>query len=229
MTGNALKLIAVAAMLIDHAGVVLVERGLGRGSWSGLDFLLRTIGRTAFPIFCFLLVEGFLHTRDVRKYEARMLAFAIISEVPFDLAVFGKWFYPEYQNVYFTLFLGLCVLDGFRKASGRPARQALAILAGCMAALAVRCDYDIIGIFMILAFYMYHDNKRLRFLLAGGLAFLESLGYFGAALSAFIPIHMYNGRRGEKNLKYFFYCFYPAHLLLLYLIGLMIQEYLYAR
>lgn len=229
MTGNALKFIAIVTMLIDHAGVVLVERGLGQESWSGLDFLLRTIGRVAFPIFCFLLVEGFLHTRDVRKYEARMLVFAIISEVPFDLAVFGKWFYPEYQNVYFTLFLGLCVLDGCRKAAGRPMRQAVVILAGCAAALAVRCDYDIIGIFMILVFYMYHNNKQLRLLLAGGLAFLESLGYFGAALLAFIPIHMYNGRRGEKNLKYFFYYFYPAHLILLYLIGLMMQGYLYAR
>lgn len=238
ITGNALKLIAIVTMFIDHTGVALVENGIYKfqnptlmqqilaategARWSMVDILLRTVGRLAFPIFCFLLVEGFLHTRDVKKYGARLLAFAFISEVPFDLAVFGKWFYPQYQNVYFTLFLGLCVLEGYRRAGGRPVRQALAVLAGCLAAVVIRCDYDVVGIIMILFFYIYHDNRFLKALFGGGLAVAESLSCFGAAVLAFIPIHLYNGRRGERNLKYFFYCFYPAHLLFLYLLRLII-------
>ena len=238
ITGNTLKLLAIVTMFIDHSGVALVENGILKfqdsslmqqilatpegARWSTVDTLLRTAGRLAFPIFCFLLVEGFIHTRDVKKYGARLLVFAFISEVPFDLAIFGRWFYPEYQNVYFTLFLGLCVLEGYDRAAGRPLRQALAVLTGCLAAVVIRCDYNVIGILMILFFYIYHDNKLLKALFGGGLAFIESLGCFGAAVLAFIPIHLYNGQRGERNLKYFFYCFYPAHLLLLYILGLII-------
>lgn len=238
ITGNTLKLIAIVTMFIDHTGVALVENGILKFQdtglmqqilatpegvrWSMVDTLLRTVGRLAFPIFCFLLVEGFLHTRDVKKYGARLLAFAFISEVPFDLAIFGRWFYPQYQNVYFTLFLGLCVLEGYRRTAGRPIKQALAVVAGCLAAVVIRCDYDVIGILMILFFYIYHDNRLLKALFGGGLAVIESLACFGAAVLAFIPIHLYNGRRGERNLKYFFYCFYPAHLLLLYILRLII-------
>ncbi|MBQ2453108.1 MAG: hypothetical protein II497_01520, partial [Lachnospiraceae bacterium] len=97
MTGTALKLIAVVSMLIDHTGDVLFPGQL----W------LRYIGRLAFPIYCFLIVEGFIHTRNVMKYMARLLVFGIVSEIPFDLAFFGEISYPGYQNVFWTLLLGL--------------------------------------------------------------------------------------------------------------------------
>ena len=74
---------------------------------------MRMIGRVAFPIFCFLLIQGFLHTHDVKKYAARLFAFALISELPFDLAFKGKIDF-SYQNVFFTLFIGLMTMIAFR-------------------------------------------------------------------------------------------------------------------
>lgn len=229
ITGNTLKMVAIVTMLLDHAGVILVAGGIlgdnviQEGSpWPMVYVVLRTIGRLAFPIFCFLLTEGFLHTRDVKKYGIRLLAFAFISEIPFDLAIFDQWFQPGYQNVYFTLFLGLCVLHFYRKAAGNPVKQSLAALAGMAAASLIRSDYDAIGIGMILIFYVFRENKKLQTLFGGMLAVVSSLSLSGAAALAFIPIRMYNGKRGEKDLKHFFYWFYPVHLLLLYLLRLSI-------
>ncbi|WP_077612982.1 TraX family protein [Clostridium sp. Marseille-P2415] len=238
ITGNTLKMIAIISMLIDHTGVAIIENGILKYQnnslafailstpegkmWSMADLVLRTMGRLAFPIFCFLLVEGFCHTKDVKKYGARLLVFALISEIPFDLALFDKWFNPGYQNVYFTLFLGLWVLYWYRKTMGQPVKQSLVILAGCGASILLKCDYNIIGIVMILLFYVFYENKRLQTLFGGVMAAVESLECFGAAMLALIPIRMYNGTRGKKNLKYFFYWFYPVHLLLLYILRLII-------
>ncbi|MFT4106847.1 MAG: TraX family protein [Lacrimispora sp.] len=229
ITGNTLKMVAIVTMFLDHAGVVLVAGGIlgdnviQEGSlWPLAYVVLRTIGRLAFPIFCFLLTEGFLHTRDVKKYGIRLLAFAFISEVPFDLAIFDRWFQPGYQNVYFTLFLGLCVLYFYDKAAGNSVKQGLIALAGMAIASFIRSDYDAIGIGMILIFYVFRGNKKLQTLFGGMLAVVSSLSLSGAAALAFIPIRMYNGKRGEKNLKQFFYWFYPVHLLLLYLLRLSI-------
>ena len=240
ITGNTLKMIAIVTMLIDHIGVTVIENGIlkyqdgnpsyealampGGNMWAVIDLALRTIGRVAFPIFCFLLVEGFFHTRDIKKYGGRLLLFALISEIPFDLALFGKWFYPGYQNVYFTLFIGLCVLYWYEKVIGDPVRRTLVFLAGCGAAVFLKCDYDIIGIAMILLFYVFYKNKKMQTIFAGILAAYESLSCFGAAILAFIPIRMYNGTRGKGNLKYFFYWFYPAHLILLYILHLLIMK-----
>ncbi len=135
ISGSTIKIIAVAAMLIDHIGAVIMARQLmaeGLGSiftsndaakvmaWLMDHALLyygyigiRAIGRLGFPIFCFLLVEGFQKTKNVRKYVLRMGLFALISEIPFNLAVTGKVMEFGYQNVYFTLFLGLFTLCAY--------------------------------------------------------------------------------------------------------------------
>lgn len=234
ITGNTLKIIAIVTMFLDHIGAAVIENGILKSQdtilaaailntpegklWSMTDMGLRTIGRLAFPIFCFLLVEGFLHTRDVKKYELRLLLFGLVSEIPFDLAVFGTWFYPGYQNVFFTLFIGLWVLERYRDAIGQPVKQSLVILAGCGAVTLLKCDYNVVGIILILFFYVFHDNKKLQTIFGGILAAIESLACFGAGMLAFIPIRMYNGTKGEKNLKYFFYWFYPVHLLFLYIL-----------
>lgn len=128
ISGSTIKIIAVAAMLIDHAAAVVLARYLiggikeavaagttqiwltENGGWYDVYDIMRGIGRLGFPIFCFLLVEGYQRTRDVRKYALRLGLFALISEVPFDLAICGKAFYLGYQNVYFTLLLGLLAL-----------------------------------------------------------------------------------------------------------------------
>ena len=211
LSGNGLKLIAITTMFLDHIGAAILENPalydkLGASSLEVdvffndprltwllvVDLILRAIGRIAFPIFCFLLVEGFLHTRDLRRYAGRMLFFAVITEVPFDLAFSGSWFAPGYQNVYFTLFLGLL---------------AMTVLA--------RVDYGAFGVVLILIFYLFRERKVAR-TVVGCVATCWEL----TAPLAFLPIAAYNGQRGRWNGKYFFYLFYPGHILLLYLLRL---------
>lgn len=234
INGNTLKMIAIITMLIDHTGAVLIENGILKyqdpvlmqtimatpegARWSIFDFVLRTIGRIAFPIFCYLLVEGFLHTKNVRKYSIRLFAFALISEIPFDLAIFNNWFHPEYQNVFFTLFIGLWVLVWYQKAMGDPLKQFLAIAIGCGVSILLKSDYNIYGIVLILIIYVFRSNKRLQTIFSAIVAAIISLTCFGAGALSLIPIRFYNGTKGKSNWKYFFYWFYPLHLILLYFI-----------
>lgn len=217
MTGLALKLIAAASMLIDHTGDVLYPHEL----W------MRYIGRIAFPIFCFLLVEGFLHTKDLRRYMFRLLIFGILSEVPFDLAIYGTVFTIEHQNVYWTLLLGLmaislmsmvCVENFFLQCL---LRSAVAVPFGVAAQLA-HTDYRWVGVGLIAGMYIFHDFEILK--VASGVFFMlpfftNEIEYAGVA--AFLPIHFYNGRSGMpkgapgKAVRTAFYLFYPLHLLAL--------------
>lgn len=134
ISGSTLKLIAIFTMLIDHTAATILDNTLMKNGMSTLDYsntqaiqqfyqdngllisidqIMRMIGRVAFPIFCFLLVEGMVHTRNKWKYAMRLAIFALVSEIPFDLAFYAKPFYWGYQNVYFTLLIGLLVLIGF--------------------------------------------------------------------------------------------------------------------
>ena len=143
LSGTALKRIACLSMLIDHIGAALLENGLFRQNavWQGgirLDFVMRMAGRLAFPIYCFLLVEGFVHTHDFRKYALRMLGFALLSEFPFDWAFFSG-VYWGHQNVYFTLLLGLLAmkaLDTYRAPEGMPVLKGILGVAACFLAAA---------------------------------------------------------------------------------------------
>lgn len=238
ITGNTLKIIAVVLMIIDHTGAVLIENGIlqhwdpavcrqildtANGQmWFDADLIMRTIGRPAFPIFCFLLTEGFIHTRDLKKYILRMAAFALISEIPFDLAITGRIFSPDAQNVFFTLFIGLVVLAGLEKYRYHAVLQGLVFVLGCLAALALKTDYDVVGVLMITAFYLLRDNAWAQTLFCGALAAAESSGTYYAGALALVPIRLYNGQRGRRKFKYLFYWFYPVHLLALYLIGKLI-------
>lgn len=223
LNGNALKMIAIITMLIDHTAVVLIENTILRrgGSpeylamWSQADQVMRHVGRISFPIFCFLIVEGFLHTRDAGRYALRLLGFAFISEIPFDLAVFGTWFYPRYQNVYVTLLLGLLAVMGLSRFQEEEGlwKQALVVAVCCGTAWLVRSDYGAFGVFFICLLFLLRGDPR-RQTIVGGISLL----WEPAAVLAFIPIRMYNGRRGRGRWKWFFYVFYPAHLLALVLI-----------
>lgn len=229
LSGSTLKIIAIIAMLIDHIGAVVLARqllaGMG-GAWLyQIYWVLRTVGRIAFPIFCFLLVEGFWHTRNHKRYAQRLLTFALISEVPFDLALSSTVFDASHQNVFFTLFIGLLTMLGFhtveQKAGWSPFARALCLSAmmfgGMGAAYLLHTDYDAKGIMCIIALYVFRKIPGAQ-ILAGCIAF----GWWElAALVAFIPIAFYNGKRGW-NLKYGFYLFYPAHLLILYAICVML-------
>lgn len=151
--GSTLKLIAIITMLIDHTAAVVLDRILmsrGMGNLNatnvqavqefftdnaflyGIDSIMRLIGRLGFPLFCFLLVEGFQHTHNKWKYASRLAVFALVSEIPFDLAFRGKFFYFGYQNVFFTLLIGLLVMMGFemiaQKARDKKWLPALAVV-----------------------------------------------------------------------------------------------------
>lgn len=232
LSGSTLKIIAIVTMFIDHIGAAILENNaivsyiINRGErvytiWVILDLILRLTGRIAFPIFCFLLVEGFLHTGNVRKYVLRLAAFCLISEFPFNLAFFGQLFYSGHQNVFFTLLIGLLVLIGLKHFSGKGWKngivRVICIIAGVIIARLLKTDYDAFGVCVIVLFYLFHNRPALRdvttMLTLIICNLLEITGAF-----ALIPIHMYNGKRGI-SLKYFFYLFYPVHLLLLYGTG----------
>lgn len=233
-TGSALKYIAIITMLIDHIGAILVAPMVYQTDMTGVALtddiylfyqILRNIGRIAFPIFCFFLVEGFFYTRDVKKYAFRLFLFALISEIPFDLGFHGSLFYPEGQNVYFTLLIGLGVMAGLKLINERITNQSQMILArfavaatGCVLAVVLETDYHMYGVISILVLYMYRlEGNRLKQLLMGAITFL----WEPWALLAFPLLYLYNGQRGKQP-KYLFYAFYPVHILILYGISLML-------
>ena len=201
---NAWKIIACVSMLIDHIGAALIEGGVMHTAatyaqvtavlpwpWHRIDTVLRLIGRLAFPIYCFFLVEGFFHTRDVKKYALRLGAFALISEVPFDRALLLSFYYPAYQNVYFTLLLGLIMMVCAQRVE---AIWKKLLIAGAFMAAAelIHSDYGALGLMIIFLFYQLHIRTK------------------GTGLSC-----LYSGERGRLRLKWFFYLFYPVHLLIL--------------
>lgn len=243
ISGYWLKMIAVITMLIDHSAATILERILVQmpswapatvdnwEQWYRLDLLLRGIGRMAFPIYCFLLVEGFHYTHSRRKYAARLFVFALISEVPFDMALNQSVLEFSYNNVFFTLFLGLLVImaadwvmerfssDNLTSEIGRITLLVVIGMVGCaLASYVISCDYGASGVIAIYIMYLLRSKQELGFALA-----VVSLGVFSGelellALLMLIPLHFYNGTRGKQH-KYFFYAFYPLHLLLLALIA----------
>ena len=185
--GAVLKYTAVLAMLTDHIAYTA-------GFYSVMDetvyTLMRAAGRISFPLFCYLLTEGFRHTKDVRGYALRLAAGAVISEVPYDLCFFGRVWAPQSQNVFFTLLISLImllVLNGIREPYGVLLwlKRGLAVLLACAVSEAVRGDYGWEGPVITAAFF-------------------------------FLRLRLYNGERGRQN-RIFFYLFYPAHLLLLWM------------
>ncbi|MDO4262409.1 MAG: TraX family protein [Eubacteriales bacterium] len=232
ISGSALKWIAILLMAVDHVGASLLETyGLNlwgtspfgdyflrTGDWFeriyGLDRILRAIGRPAFPIFCFLLVEGFCHTHDVKKYALRLGVFALVSEIPFDLAIYGKFPSWRSQNVFFTLFLGLLFVWYARDLARTWGGRLMGALILCCAAELLQVDYGAFGVALIGLLYVLRDRRLLQ--CAAGAV---SSAWEAPAPLAFVLLYFYNGKRG-RGPKWFFYWFYPAHLFLYYLLGM---------
>ena len=223
LSGSWLKILAVVTMLIDHLAhflwydnpefqtVLFSLRGREVTIWA----LFRMIGRLAFPLFAFLLVEGFQHTHDRKKYGLNLFIFALISEIPWNLVHSGTLFYVR-QNVMFTLllgYLGLCALEYFRVDK---LRMTLSVLGLFVVAFFARADYGYLGYAFILLLYALRENAVVR--AVAGCAALPSHLIGGMA---FIPIAFYNGERGFIKGPvgtYLFYAFYPVHLLVIWLI-----------
>lgn len=207
-----LKWIAVITMLIDHFAVAVYMHMAGYNY--DIYYVLRKIGRVAFPIYCFLLVEGFYHTKNAAKYLRNCFLFAVISEIPFNMAIFGKVIYPKGQNVYFTLCIGLCTLMILDKLKARYETKFLLlkliiILLAAYAGEILEVDYHWKGVLFIIMFYYVRNMQEWIRNVAGICAFAYEI----TAPIAFIPIHFYNGKRG-RQIKYLFYAIYPVHLII---------------
>lgn len=219
MSGSILKLVAMISMLIDHTAAATLRFMSMNATQVQVYNLMRDIGRMAFPIYCYLLVEGFLHTTDVKKYLTRLGLFALLSEIPFDLAITGKVLEFGHQNVFFTLFLGLVsiwVVDFIQKKRLPVTGYVVVFICLCTAWM-LKTDYAYTGVLVIIVMYLLRRKKVLAFLAGCGLLLL----FYGTgelpALVGIIFVALYNGRRG-LNLKYFFYLFYPVHLALLAIV-----------
>ena len=237
-TSASLHIMAMLFMLLDHLWATVVP---------GNDWMT-CVGRLAFPIFAFSLVEGFFHTRDRKAYAKRLLVFALLSEIPFDLAVGSRWFYPIHQNVLWTFLMALGLMQWNEtqreKAPARRSAVAVAsVIIGALAGLITMADYYHAGILTVLVFYFFRGTSLfhrlgqlaalwyINFELLGGLGYELSLfgrPFFfpqqGFALLALLPIWLYGGRQGHrsKTFQYFCYAFYPVHLLVLGLLKLFL-------
>ena len=218
ISGSTLKIIAIISMLIDHIGAIVI------GENSSLQFLyysMRIVGRIAFPIFCFLIVEGFKYTRSRKKYGIRLAIFALVSEIPFNLAIQGKILYMGYQNVFFTLLIGLLVMQGFaiieeKKEDRKFIPMMLVLFLGVILAELLRTDYGGGGVVAIAVMYAFRHSAR-KSMLGGCLILTVMAPVQVVGLVNLLLIKFYNGKRG-LSLKYIFYLFYPSHLILLYMI-----------
>ena len=235
LTAAVLHIIAMTLMLMDHLWATL----LPAREW------LTCAGRVAFPIFAFMAVEGYFHTRSFKKYILRMLLFAVLSEIPFDLMYGGTWFYPVHQNVLWTFLLGLLgvwLMEQVRK-KGKTWMYllvwVLVVPAGLVLGTLCMVDYYGVGVLTVFVFYFLHGRKWWCFLgqlaalywlnveLLGGLMYPVQLFGMefelcqqGLALLALIPIWLYRGRQGyhSKPFQYLCYAFYPVHMLLLVVV-----------
>lgn len=222
-----LKLIAIITMTIDHIGVVF-----------GTPFynLLRAVGRLSFPIFAFLLTEGYVHTKSFGKYFFRLLVLALISEVIYDYVFYGSFIYLEANNIFFTLALGLLtlwLLDKSRTLVKKyfkekidltiilPITYLLIIVVMGLIAEFLNFSYGMLGILVISFFYLFKKNFPLT-VLSVSLSTLilgDTMQYF--SLLSLILIYFYNKKLGKKC-KMFFYLYYPLHILVLGVIKMLI-------
>lgn len=201
MTGFQLKLLAMLAMTADHIGAVFFPE----------IPLLRWIGRLAMPVLCFFIGEGLRHTRSPQRYLLRLTGFALLSELPFDLAFYGgiEW---GHQNVYFTLALGLLALWAIQS---RGMEGWLLTLTAALAAELLGCDYGMYGVLLILLLDRFHRARSEQLAAAA----LLNLAFFGLqtqtlSLIALPLLWLYNGKRGRDDRR-LFYLYYPAHLCVL--------------
>lgn len=208
------KMAAMLSMLCDHIAFVLIPAA----DYPELYYIMRAAGRIAFPLFCFMLVEGFTHTHNKGKYIIRLLVFAVISEIPFDLASSGLVFDWDSQNVMWTLLIGFIVMYCIEQLYNNYMAKFIIIIAGGMAAYFMHTDYSIFGVFVIAMLYLFRYNKKTSMVVMGILIITQSRIEMFALLSIPFILNYNPAQNNVKLPKYFFYAFYPAHLFILYVI-----------
>lgn len=238
ITSFCLHIMAMVFMLCDHLWGTLI---------SGNDWLT-CIGRLAFPLYAFMLVEGYFHTRDLKKYIRRLFLFALLSEIPFNLAMGSRLFYPIHQNVLWSFLISVALIHWNQRVREQALLKRLlvgilTVCIGYVVGLITFVDYYHAGILMVLTFYFFRGRKWWQFVaqllclwyinleMLGGYSYEVQIGaqtYFlvrqGFALLSLIPILLYRGKQGyhSKALQYFYYSFYPLHLLILGVLKFLI-------
>lgn len=249
LSGSTIKLIAFAAMIIGIAATAVLDRILlnngladvandssayetfmaSNGTLFITDYVLQLIGGLAFPLFCFLLVEGFLHTGSLKKYAVSLGILALISEIPFDLVYSGNFLNLSRQNPVFCLLLGLGTLAVLEKADSvlkqsAPWKQStlklLIAVVSCAVAVVLRLDYGIFGPLIIIILYILRDRKIFGMALSCFLLATTSQTLGFLCFLDILPVLFYNGERGFGR-KYIFYAVYPAVLLAVYAVVLI--------
>ena len=236
-TSFLLHIMAMVFMLCDHLwGTSFVSHDV-----------FTCIGRLAFPIYAFMLVEGYFHTGNLKKYVIRLLLAAVISEIPFNLMMGGRVFFPIHQNVLWSFLISIGLIHWNEKVKEKQVwkRILVAVATVCIAyigGIITFVDYYNAGILMVLTFYFFRGKKwwhylgqllclwYINFEMLGGFGYeIQLFGYTkfiarqGIALLALIPIWLYRGKQGyhSKTLQYVYYMFYPLHLLILGLLKIL--------
>ena len=234
MSNSTLYIIASISMLIDHLGYT------GLLEWE----FARAVGRLAFPIYVYLMVEGVNKTRSIQKYSARLLILAIISEIPYNLMSSGSMIDTRHQNVIFELLFGLIVVALFNSIK-QLNKADLTLISNTMlipilmyAAEKLEFDYGVYGVLLALLFGVVYGSKYEKYLIPVVISFVFILIYNSAyninilglpigiqwfAVIASIPLILYNKKKGldNKTFRAAKYSFYPIHMLLLSLIILL--------
>ena len=215
-----LKIIAVISMMADHIGKAFFP---SVAVW-------QLVGRIAFPIFVYCLVVGCLHTRDIKKYLLRLLIFAVITQPIYVLNFFERFEYWNHLNIMFTLFFGAIAVYGLMDL-----RRRWWMLLPCIAAcIFLQLEYGTYGVVLIIAFYAFRDS---RWISAVFVALLLAVPFFwapyimiggveiGAQGFAVFTVPFIYARTNLKLKinKYFFYAFYPAHILVIITIGRILK------
>ncbi len=225
LSGAGLKLIAIISMLADHVNKALIYPYLesNHGFLAFISDVFDIIGRIAFPLFCFMLVEGYFKTRNRKKYLLNLLLFGVISEVPFDMFTTASFFNMNWNNVMFTLALVLVtvwIIDTLKeKMQKRPKAlwylvSILIVLGMCIVSMSLSLDYEHHAILIGYFFYLFHDMPVFAIPFGYASMFKEPWALLGFGLTL-----TYNGERGKQH-KMLYYWFYPVHLLILGLLRL---------
>ncbi len=236
-SADGLKNFACVMMLLYSVGVIVIERGLIHidqytqqelsdalsadsrlMNYAGWGSVLELMVGMALPLFAFLLVEGFFNTSSFSKYFARIGILALISEIPYDLAMRGKLFDFYSQNPVFSMAVCLVMLYCLRicrrlKGFAAVLGQVLTVIGALLWVMLLRADFGLVIVLLVADFYIFYARNVIKTILG----ILISLMYVTGPLS-FYGVWCYTGERKDRIPKYVYYAFYPAHLLALWLL-----------